>query len=61
MDKVYPEVMTSSCENLEGSTWPADTTKSETELGSQWRSLEDMVIGIVDQQLAFLKEEARTS
>ncbi|KAJ5152011.1 NAD-dependent epimerase/dehydratase [Penicillium capsulatum] len=57
MEKLYPHVETSFGEISEHRTLPTDASKAERELGIQWKPLEDMISGIMDQQLA-LREQA---
>ncbi|RAK95949.1 NAD(P)-binding protein [Aspergillus ibericus CBS 121593] len=53
--KAYPNIGAKITEEVEGSpSIPTDTTKAEVELGMQWRSWEDMVRSVMDQQLGFL-------
>ncbi|KAJ5339907.1 hypothetical protein N7452_006635 [Penicillium brevicompactum] len=54
VQKYYPDSGALVNENSVGSVWPTDTTKAEAELGIQWRSYEEMVREIMDQQLAFV-------
>ncbi|RDW86997.1 uncharacterized protein DSM5745_03639 [Aspergillus mulundensis] len=49
--RLYPGVGVKLSERAEGASMPTDTTQAETELGMQWRSWEDMVRGVMDQQL----------
>jgi nucleoside-diphosphate-sugar epimerase len=54
--KAYPNIGAKITEEVEGiSSMPTDTTKAEVELGIQWRSWEDMVRSVMDQQLSFLQ------
>ncbi|PYH86742.1 NAD(P)-binding protein [Aspergillus uvarum CBS 121591] len=50
----YPNVGVKLTERAEGASMPTDTTKAEVELGMQWRSWEEMVRNVMDQQLGFL-------
>lgn len=52
--KFYPNVGVKLTESAEGGSMPTDTTKAEAELGMQWRPWEEMVRGVMDQQLGFL-------
>ncbi|KAL2834697.1 NAD(P)-binding protein [Aspergillus pseudoustus] len=38
-------------EEIAGESWPVDTTRAETELGMQWRSLEQITRDVIDQQI----------
>ncbi|KAL5335215.1 3-beta hydroxysteroid dehydrogenase/isomerase family protein [Aspergillus crustosus] len=38
-----------------GTSWPVDTSLAERDLGLKWRSLEEIVTGVVDQQLGVAK------
>ncbi|GLA34091.1 hypothetical protein AnigIFM63309_005511 [Aspergillus niger] len=50
----YPNVGVKLTESAEGGSMPTDTTKAEVELGMKWRPWEEMVRGVMDQQLGFL-------
>ncbi|GKZ69801.1 hypothetical protein AnigIFM60653_002278 [Aspergillus niger] len=50
----YPNVGVKLTESAEGDSMPTDTTKAEVELGMKWRPWEEMVRGVMDQQLGFL-------
>lgn len=52
--KHYPNVGAQISTDIEGSSWPTDTTKAEKDLKIEWRSLEQMVREVVDQQLSFV-------
>ncbi|KAJ5542562.1 NAD-dependent epimerase/dehydratase [Penicillium sp. DV-2018c] len=52
--KFYPNSGALVTEEIEGVSFPTDTTKAETELGIQWRSVEAMVRDVMDQQRGFL-------
>ncbi|OQE25684.1 hypothetical protein PENFLA_c008G09063 [Penicillium flavigenum] len=52
--KHYPDSGASISEDVQGVSFPVDTTKAETELGIQWRSFEAMVRDLMDQQLGFV-------
>ncbi|CAG7917916.1 unnamed protein product [Penicillium olsonii] len=54
IQKHYPEAGALINDQSQGMVMPTDTTKAETELGIQWRSYEQMVREIMDQQLAFV-------
>jgi nucleoside-diphosphate-sugar epimerase len=52
--KAYPNIGMKITEEVEGiPSMHTDTTKAEVELGIQWRSWEDMVRSVIDQQLSF--------
>ncbi|KFY51275.1 hypothetical protein V496_08873 [Pseudogymnoascus sp. VKM F-4515 (FW-2607)] len=54
--KAYPNVGAKITEEVEGMpSMPTDTTKAEVELGIQWRSWEEIVRSVMDQQLGFLQ------
>lgn len=55
VQKYYPNIGAKITADLEGESWPTDTTKAEKDLKIQWRSLEQMVREVVDQQLGFVK------
>ncbi|KAJ6119191.1 hypothetical protein N7523_003471 [Penicillium sp. IBT 18751x] len=52
--KHYPNLGAKITTDMEGSSWPTDTTKAEKDLNIEWRSLEQMVREVVDQQLSFV-------
>ncbi|KAJ5138256.1 NAD-dependent epimerase/dehydratase [Penicillium bovifimosum] len=52
--KFYPDSGALVTEDIQGGGFPTDTTKAETELGMQWRSVETLVRDVMDQQLGFL-------
>ncbi|KAJ5964943.1 NAD-dependent epimerase/dehydratase [Penicillium vulpinum] len=54
VQELYPDAGAMISENSEVDSVPFDTTKAETELGIQWRSVEAMVRDVMDQQLGFL-------
>ncbi|CAG7987006.1 unnamed protein product [Penicillium salamii] len=54
VQKHYPSSGALINEKSRGISMPTDTTKAETELGIQWRSYEQIVREVMDQQLAFL-------
>ena len=49
--KEYPHLGFKISNDISGESWPVDTTKAETELGMQWRSLEQMTRDVIDQQI----------
>lgn len=53
--EAYPNVGAKITEQAEGASLPVDTTKAESELGIHWRSWEEIVRIVMDQQLGFLK------
>ncbi|OQD60249.1 hypothetical protein PENPOL_c026G07640 [Penicillium polonicum] len=54
--KAYPNVGAKITEEVEGTpAMPTDTTKAEVELGMQWRSWDEIVRSVMDQQLGFLQ------
>ncbi|CAG8241658.1 unnamed protein product [Penicillium salamii] len=54
VQQYYPNSGALINEKSRGISMPTDTTKAETELGIQWRSYEQIVREVMDQQLAFL-------
>ncbi|CAG8138460.1 unnamed protein product [Penicillium olsonii] len=54
--QAYPNVGAKITEDVESTpAFPTDTTRAEVELGIKWRSWEDMVRSVMDQQLGFLQ------
>ncbi|KAH8430657.1 uncharacterized protein LDX57_008319 [Aspergillus melleus] len=54
--KAYPHIGMKITQDVEGiPSMPTDTTKAEVELGIQWRSWDEIVRSVVDQQLGFLQ------
>lgn len=51
----YPDLGAKITVNLEGESRPTDTSKAEKELGIKWRSFEQMVHDVVDQQIGFTR------
>ncbi|PYH68913.1 putative 3-beta hydroxysteroid dehydrogenase/isomerase [Aspergillus vadensis CBS 113365] len=49
--KEYPHLGFKISNDISGESWPVDTTKAETELGMQWRSLEQMTRDVIGQQI----------
>ncbi|GLB04124.1 hypothetical protein AtubIFM57258_009840 [Aspergillus tubingensis] len=49
--KEYPQLGFKISNDISGESWPVDTTKAETELGMQWRSLEQITRDVIDQQI----------
>ncbi|OJZ89041.1 hypothetical protein ASPFODRAFT_155439 [Aspergillus luchuensis CBS 106.47] len=50
--KEYPHLGFNISTDISGeSSWPVDTTKAETELGMQWRSVEQITRDVIDQQI----------
>jgi nucleoside-diphosphate-sugar epimerase len=49
--KEYPHLEFKISDEIPGESWPVNTTKAETELGMQWRSLEQMTRDVIDQQI----------
>ncbi|KAI9727206.1 MAG: hypothetical protein M1834_008466 [Cirrosporium novae-zelandiae] len=58
LQKKYPKVNWKLKADTPGASWPTDTTKAEMELGMKWRSLEEIVSEVMDQQLGFLNNNA---
>ncbi|KAJ6115329.1 NAD(P)-binding protein [Penicillium sp. IBT 16267x] len=56
VQNVYPNIGAKLTEGSEGASTPTDMFKAEKELGMQWRSWEEIVRSVVDQQLGFLRE-----
>ncbi|KAJ5086145.1 hypothetical protein N7532_010916 [Penicillium argentinense] len=52
----YPDVGAKIATDLEGESWPTNTTKAESELGISWRPFEHIVHEVMDQQLQFLSD-----
>jgi nucleoside-diphosphate-sugar epimerase len=52
----YPNVAIKISMEAEGGTMPCDNTKTEQELGMKWRSWEQMIHEVMDQQLGLVKE-----
>ncbi|KAJ5862333.1 hypothetical protein N7455_006401 [Penicillium solitum] len=53
--KAYPNVGAKITEVEGMPSMPTDTTKAEVELGIQWRSWDEIVRSVMDQQLGFLQ------
>ncbi|CAI7594834.1 unnamed protein product [Penicillium glandicola] len=53
VQRLYPDSGALISEASQVVSFPVDTTKAETELGIQWRSFEEMVRDLMDQQLGF--------
>ncbi|KAL2820084.1 NAD(P)-binding protein [Aspergillus granulosus] len=56
--KEYPHLGFKISEEIAGESWPVNTTKAETELGMQWRSLEQITRDVIDQQIE-LRSQAK--
>lgn len=56
--KEYPHLGFTISEEIAGESWPVNTTKAETELGMQWRSLEQMTRDVINQQIE-LRSQAK--
>lgn len=56
--EIYPESRFGIKEDIAGESWPVDTTQAERVLGMKWRSLKEIVIDVVDQQLQFRKAKS---
>ncbi|KAF3393938.1 hypothetical protein F1880_004899 [Penicillium rolfsii] len=54
----YPNVGAKISLEAEGVAPPMDTSKAEKELGMKWRSLEQMIHELMDQQLGFINKPA---
>ncbi|KAJ5115479.1 hypothetical protein NUU61_001238 [Penicillium alfredii] len=52
--KEYPQAGAKITQDVQNISIPFNTSKAETELGMQWRPLEEMVREVMDQQLEFL-------
>lgn len=52
----YPNLGAKISVEAEGGLLPFDTTKAEKELGMNWRSWEQMIHEVVDQQLSLAKK-----
>ncbi|PYH42570.1 putative 3-beta hydroxysteroid dehydrogenase/isomerase [Aspergillus saccharolyticus JOP 1030-1] len=53
--EAYPNIGGKLTEGAQGASVPTDTSKAENELGIKWRSWEEIVRDVIDQQLAFLQ------
>ncbi|KAI9934571.1 hypothetical protein ASPWEDRAFT_43993 [Aspergillus wentii DTO 134E9] len=49
----YPDAGAMITEDLQGESWATDTSRAERELGMRWRSWEEMIGDVMDQQLGF--------
>ncbi|CEL09801.1 Putative Catalytic activity: dihydrokaempferol 4-reductases convert to Cis-3 (Precursor) [Aspergillus calidoustus] len=56
--KEYPHLGFKISEEIAGESLPVNTTKAETELGMQWRSLEQMTRDVIGQQIE-LRSQAK--
>lgn len=54
VQKHYPNIGAGISADIEGTSWLTDNTKAEKDLKIEWRSLEQMVREVVDQQLSFV-------
>jgi nucleoside-diphosphate-sugar epimerase len=54
VQKHYPHIGAGISADIEGTSWPTDTTRAEKDLNMKWRSLEQIVREVVDQQLSFV-------
>jgi nucleoside-diphosphate-sugar epimerase len=52
----YPGIGAKITEDISGEPYPLDTTEAEKVLGMKWRSLDQMVKGVVEQQLGLMKQ-----
>ncbi|KAF3384576.1 hypothetical protein F1880_001794 [Penicillium rolfsii] len=55
----YPHVGAKFSLEAEGGTPPFDNTKAERELGMKWRSWEQIIHDVMDQQLGLIKKSAK--
>lgn len=55
LQKYYPDAGWKLKAETETIAWPVNTTKAEKVLGMKWRSYEQTVKEVMDQQLGFLK------
>lgn len=55
--KEYPHLGFKISNDISGESWPVDTTKAETELGMQWRSLEQITRDVIDQQIELRSQD----
>lgn len=51
----YPGSGSKITEDIPGESWPVDTTEAERVLGMKWRSLEQIVRDVMDQQLGLIE------
>jgi nucleoside-diphosphate-sugar epimerase len=56
--KEYPHLGFKISKEIAGESWPVNTTKAETELRMQWRSLEQMTKDVIGQQIE-LRSQAK--
>ncbi|KAJ5652774.1 NAD(P)-binding protein [Penicillium longicatenatum] len=54
VNEAYPNIGAKLTVGAEGASTPTDTFKAENELGMKWRSWEEIVRSVIDQQLGFL-------
>ncbi|GAB1217538.1 hypothetical protein ATERTT37_006777 [Aspergillus terreus] len=54
----YPGIGAKINEDISGESYPLDTTEAEEVLGMKWRSLDQMVKDVLDQQLGLMKKAA---
>ncbi|GFF48699.1 putative uncharacterized oxidoreductase C513.07 [Aspergillus lentulus] len=54
----YPQIGAKITEDISGDSYPLDTTEAEKVLGMKWRSLDQMVKDVVEQQLGLMKQAA---
>lgn len=54
----YPGIGAKINEDISGESYPLDTTEAEEVLGMNWRSLDQMVKDVLDQQLGLMKKAA---
>ncbi|XP_756121.2 putative 3-beta hydroxysteroid dehydrogenase/isomerase [Aspergillus fumigatus Af293] len=52
----YPDIGAKITEDISGEPFPLDTTEAEKVLGMKWRSLDQMVKDVVDQQLELMRQ-----
>lgn len=52
----YPDIGAKITEDISGEPFPLDTTEAEKVLGIKWRSLDQMVKDVVDQQLELMRQ-----
>lgn len=54
----YPNAGAKISPEAEGGTFPFDASKAEQELGIKWRSWEQMIHEVMDQQLGLIKKDS---
>ncbi|KAF7117471.1 hypothetical protein CNMCM5793_006453 [Aspergillus hiratsukae] len=52
----YPQIGAKITEDIPGESYPLDTTEAEKVLGMKWRSLDQIVKDVVEQQLGLIRQ-----